>query len=205
MFYLDVAYVAVTIYTRMFQMYVASVLSGCYICCSGHTHILQEYVLNISSISYTCCSKCFMLQVFHEQTRKVGAGRGGPASTMVPMHGKRSGRDSRRMRMVAAGGIGPASAAGAACNHAYEWLSERVLQPMDMRNNKAIRGTNGCRIDWWDEIQRAGVRTLAKPISKRATRNRSTSATNPINKGSPRSWHMMFRFFTSHPVSKAID
>jgi hypothetical protein len=120
MFYLDVAYVVVTIYTRMFQMYVASVLSGCYICCSGHTHILQEYVLNISSISYTCCSKCFMLQVFHEQTRKVGAGRGGPASTMVPMHGKRSGRDSRRMRMVAAGGIGPASAAGAACNHAYE-------------------------------------------------------------------------------------
>jgi hypothetical protein len=139
MFYLDVAYVAVTIYTRMFQMYVASVLSGCYICCSGHTHMLQEYVLNISSISYTCCSKCFMLQVFHEQTRKVGAGRGGPASTVVPMRGKRSGRDIRRMRTVAADGTGPAGAAGAACNHAYEWLNERVLQPMDMRNNKAVR------------------------------------------------------------------
>jgi hypothetical protein len=33
---------------HLFQMYVASILSGCCICCSGYTHMLQTYILIIS-------------------------------------------------------------------------------------------------------------------------------------------------------------
>jgi hypothetical protein len=53
-------------------------LSGCCICCDGYTRILQVYVLNVSFVLDVCCSKCFMLQVLHDQTRKVGANGGGP-------------------------------------------------------------------------------------------------------------------------------
>jgi hypothetical protein len=74
-------------HTRMLQVYVLNVFS-CFkcmlqvfylvvcICCSGHTHMLQEYVLNILSVLDVCCSKCFMLQVFHEQV--WGCRQGGP-------------------------------------------------------------------------------------------------------------------------------
>ena len=68
----------------MLQTYIASVLSGCCICCSAHTHMLQTYVVNGSSISDVCCSKCFMLQVFHEQARQGGAGEGGPLGRSGP-------------------------------------------------------------------------------------------------------------------------
>jgi hypothetical protein len=58
-FYLDVAYVAMTIYVcckRMFQMfqlfqtYVANVLSGCCICCNGYTCTLEVYASNVSAV-----------------------------------------------------------------------------------------------------------------------------------------------------------
>jgi len=29
--------------------------------------MLQAYVINVVYVSDVCCSKCFMLQVFHEQ------------------------------------------------------------------------------------------------------------------------------------------
>jgi hypothetical protein len=35
-------------YFQLFQIYVASVLSICYICCTSYTRILQVYVLNVS-------------------------------------------------------------------------------------------------------------------------------------------------------------
>jgi hypothetical protein len=54
---------------QMFQKYIASALSRCYICYSAHTYMLQTYVVNVLSVSDVCCSKCFMLQVFHEQAR----------------------------------------------------------------------------------------------------------------------------------------
>jgi hypothetical protein len=77
-FYLDVAYVTLTIHIcykcmfqmfQLFQTYVASFLSR-YLCYSAHTHMLQMYIVDVLSISDICCSKCFMLQVFHEQTRQ---------------------------------------------------------------------------------------------------------------------------------------
>jgi hypothetical protein len=84
-FYLDVAYVtwAIHVYCKcmfqmfqLFQMYVANILSGCCICCSGHTHMLQVYVCKcFIFLSDVCCSKCFMLQVLHDQTREVGVDR----------------------------------------------------------------------------------------------------------------------------------
>jgi hypothetical protein len=42
------------------------------------------YVVNVSSISDICCSKCFILQVFHEQARQRGAGEGGPLRRSGP-------------------------------------------------------------------------------------------------------------------------
>jgi hypothetical protein len=85
----DVAYVVLAIHIcckcmfqmfQLFQTYIASVsvLSGCCICCSGHTHMLQAMFVNVSFVSDVCCSKCFMLQVLHNQAREVGADRGGP-------------------------------------------------------------------------------------------------------------------------------
>jgi hypothetical protein len=35
---------------KLFQTYVASILSGYYICCSDYTHILQVFVLNVLSV-----------------------------------------------------------------------------------------------------------------------------------------------------------
>jgi hypothetical protein len=86
-FYLDVAYVALAIHVyckymfqmfQLFQTYVTNLLCGCCICYSAHTHMLQAYVVNVSSISDVCCCKYFMLQVFHQQARLEGIGRGGP-------------------------------------------------------------------------------------------------------------------------------
>jgi hypothetical protein len=96
-FYLDVTYVALAIHEcckcmfqmfQLFQTYVASVLSRCCICYSAHTHMLQTYVVSVLSVLDICCSKCFMLQVFHEQARQGGASEGGPL-----------GRNGPRMRV----------------------------------------------------------------------------------------------------------
>ena len=54
-FYLDVAYVAVAIH----------------ICC-------KRMFVNVSFVSDVCCTKCFMLQVLHDQAREVAADGGGP-------------------------------------------------------------------------------------------------------------------------------
>jgi hypothetical protein len=40
--------------------------------------MLQAYVVNVSSILDVCYNKCFTLQVFHQQARLGGSGRGGP-------------------------------------------------------------------------------------------------------------------------------
>ena len=69
----------------LFQTYVASVLSGCCICCSAHTHMLQAYVINVASVSDVCCSKCFMLQVFHEQAWQGEQAEVVPSDVAVPM------------------------------------------------------------------------------------------------------------------------
>jgi hypothetical protein len=85
--------------------------------------MLQAYVLNVSSVSDVCCSKCFMLQVFYEQTRKAGAGsphmhdmervqavptwaqeaKQTRGSTHVYAHGKRNGAGGPRQSRVRAG------------------------------------------------------------------------------------------------------
>jgi hypothetical protein len=81
-FYLYVAYVALAIHIcckgmfQLFQTYVESVLSRCCICYSVHTHMLQTYVINVSFVPDLCCNKCFMLQVFHEQTQQWDVGEG---------------------------------------------------------------------------------------------------------------------------------
>jgi hypothetical protein len=89
-FYLDVAYIALVVYEcckcifqmfQLFQTYVASVLSSC---CSVHTHMLQSYVVNVSSVLDVCCNKCFMLQIFHEQTWQGGVGEDGPLRRSGP-------------------------------------------------------------------------------------------------------------------------
>jgi hypothetical protein len=53
---------------RLFQTYVASVLSGCCICCNRHTCMLQVYVSNISVVSN-------MLQVFYLDAAYVAVAR----------------------------------------------------------------------------------------------------------------------------------
>jgi hypothetical protein len=67
-------------YTHMLQMYVSNVSAISNVCCkfflsrclncSARTHMLQMYIINVSFILDICCSKCFMLQVFHEQTQQ---------------------------------------------------------------------------------------------------------------------------------------
>jgi hypothetical protein len=61
-FYLDVAFAAVAIH----------------ICCK---HMFQI----VSSVLDVCYNKFFILQVFHEQAREAGTGRGGPAPIGGPM------------------------------------------------------------------------------------------------------------------------
>jgi hypothetical protein len=46
--------------------------------------MLQEYAINILSVSDVCCSKCYMLQVFHEQAREVDAAEVVPSGAAVP-------------------------------------------------------------------------------------------------------------------------
>jgi hypothetical protein len=46
--------------------------------------MLQAYVVNVSSVSDVCCSKCFMLQVVHEQARERGVGGGSPLRRSGP-------------------------------------------------------------------------------------------------------------------------
>jgi hypothetical protein len=104
--YLNVAYVALTIHIcckcmfqmfQLFQMYVASVLSGCCICCSAHTHMLQAYVINVLSISDVCCIKCFTLQVLHQPTQLRGTGRGGPRVRAGSQAGMTIGAEHKAM------------------------------------------------------------------------------------------------------------
>jgi hypothetical protein len=79
----------------VFQTYVTSVLSRCCICYSSHTHMLQANVVNVSSVSDVCCSKCFMLQVLHQQALQGGTCGGGPLRRSGScVRGKRSGRDT---------------------------------------------------------------------------------------------------------------
>jgi hypothetical protein len=59
-FYLDVAYVVEPI------------------------HMLQTYLVNVSPVSDVCCSKCFKLQVFHEQARQGDTGEGDPLGRSGP-------------------------------------------------------------------------------------------------------------------------
>jgi hypothetical protein len=40
--------------------------------------MLQAMFVNVLFVSDVCCSKCFMLQVLHDQAREVGADKGGP-------------------------------------------------------------------------------------------------------------------------------
>jgi hypothetical protein len=76
--------------------YVAIVLSGCCICCRAHTHMLQTYVVNVSPVSDVCCSKCFKLQVFHEQAWQGGTGEGGPLGRSGPR--MRTGSEASAVR-----------------------------------------------------------------------------------------------------------
>jgi hypothetical protein len=46
--------------------------------------MLEAYVVNVSYVSDVCCSKCFMLQVFHEQARQGGTDEGGPLGCSGP-------------------------------------------------------------------------------------------------------------------------
>jgi hypothetical protein len=89
-FYLDVAYVTLVVHVcckymfqmfQLFKTYVVSVLFGCF---SAHTQMLQAYVVNVSSVSDVCCSKCFMLQVFHQQMWQGVAGRRDPLGRSGP-------------------------------------------------------------------------------------------------------------------------
>jgi hypothetical protein len=92
-FYLDVAYVAVTINIFCNRMFV-----------------------NVASILDVCCSKYFMLQ---DQAREVGADGGGPLGHSGPAkRGSEAGVAAptcmcRRMRTTAASGARPASTAAA--------------------------------------------------------------------------------------------
>jgi hypothetical protein len=83
--------------------------------------MLQEYVVNVSD---ECCSKLFLLQVFHEQTREVGATEVVPSDVVVPAcTGSEASMvaptcmcsSSRCMLTAATGGPGPACAAAAKC------------------------------------------------------------------------------------------
>jgi hypothetical protein len=87
-FYMDVVYVTMALYTcfkhmfQVFQTHVANVLSRCCkirsrccICCCEYTLMFQAYVSSVSSVSDVCC-KCFicfrrMLQMFHLDISKV--------------------------------------------------------------------------------------------------------------------------------------
>jgi hypothetical protein len=85
-FYLDVAYVAVTIHIFCNRMFI-----------------------NVASILDVCCSKCFMLQ---DQAREVGADGGGPLGHSGPAtHGSEASMAAptcmcRHMHTTAAGGLG---------------------------------------------------------------------------------------------------
>jgi hypothetical protein len=70
-FYLDIAYVALTIHVcckymfqmfQLFQTYVASVLSRYFIYCTDYTCMLLVYVSNVSTV-LNVCYKCFYLDV----------------------------------------------------------------------------------------------------------------------------------------------
>jgi hypothetical protein len=117
-FYLNVAFVALAIHVcckcmfQIFKTYVASVLSGCCICCSAHTHVLQTYIVYVPSVLDVYCSKCFILQVFHEQAQQQGVGGGGPLGRSGPhlrdrkcgaqscIHGRRGGRSCINGRAI---------------------------------------------------------------------------------------------------------
>jgi hypothetical protein len=90
---LDVAYVALAISIccncmfqmfQLFQTYVASILSGCCKCCNDYIHMLQASVCNVSFITDVYLSKCFMLQVLHNQAREVDANGGDPLGHSGP-------------------------------------------------------------------------------------------------------------------------
>jgi hypothetical protein len=57
--------------------------------------MLQKYVVNVLSVSDVCCSKCFMLQVFHEQVHQGEGGLLGRSSPRV-CAGSEAKRNSRR-------------------------------------------------------------------------------------------------------------
>jgi hypothetical protein len=66
-FYLDIAYVVVAIHVcckfmfqmfHLFETYVASVSSGCYIC---FKHILQASIPNVSYVSDICCMRVYLV------------------------------------------------------------------------------------------------------------------------------------------------
>jgi hypothetical protein len=54
--------------------------------------MLQAYVVNVSSVLDVRCSKCFIFQVFHEQTWQGGAGECGPLGHSGPR--MRAGREA---------------------------------------------------------------------------------------------------------------
>jgi hypothetical protein len=94
-FYLDV-YICCTDYTLMLQMYVSNVSTisnvcfKCFICMMhmlqwSYTYVAKRMFVNVSSVADVCCSKCFMLQVLHDQAREVGVDEGGLLGRSGPL------------------------------------------------------------------------------------------------------------------------
>ena len=82
-------------YTRMLQVYVINVSAFSNVCCkvlyldvayvAVAIHICCKCMfVNVSFISDVCCSKCFMLQVLHDQALEVGIDGGGSLGCTGP-------------------------------------------------------------------------------------------------------------------------
>ena len=95
----------------MLQVYVLNISDVSNICC-------KRMFVNVLFVSDVCCSKCFMLQVLHDQARKVSADGCGPLRCSGP--GRRGGPHMHAqvhgyLCTAAAGGAEPASMAAAVC------------------------------------------------------------------------------------------